>query len=204
MALTPDAVLDAAAALARTEGLDRLSLRAVAGALHVTPMALYRHIGDADALQSATVERVLAALPAVEAAVQASGGGDAWDDRCRRWAHGARAVLAATPGLPRHVLAHWTAIPRTLVAVDGLVAAMPPHTDAVAAANVVFTYVLVRAQAEEELRSVGVDRDLSTLRSMRAEVPFLWANHRRYQRAQLDEHFAFGLDTILRGIDARP
>ncbi len=44
----------------------------------------------------------------------------------------------------------------------------------------------------------------STLRPMRAEVPFLWANRRRYQRAWLDEHFTYGLDTILRGIDARP
>jgi hypothetical protein len=94
-----------------------------------------------------------------------------------------------------------------LLVVDGLVASQPASVDdPVAAANVVFTYVLVRAQAEEELRSApgGGQRDLATLRSMRAQVPLLWANRRRYRRAQLDEHFSFGLDVILRGIDAHP
>jgi AcrR family transcriptional regulator len=193
MALSQEVVLDAAASVASSSGLDALSLRAVAAALEVTPMALYRHVGDAAALEAATVERLLASLPVVS------------DGDCRTWAHSARRVLAATPGLPRHVLLHWTGIPRCLVVVDGLVAAMPPEVDAVAAANLVFTYVLVRAQAEEELRRAGgVSRDLAVLRSMRAQVPFLWANRRRYQRARLDEHFTYGLDAILRGIDARP
>jgi AcrR family transcriptional regulator len=193
MTLSQEVVLDAAAAVASSSGLDALSVRSVASALDVTPMALYRHVGDAAALEAATVERLLASLSVVE------------DGDCRAWAHGARRVLAATPGLARHVLLRWTGIPRCLVVVDRLVAAMPPGADPVAAANVVFTYVLVRAQAEEELRRAGgVSRDLAVLRSMRAEVPLLWANRRRYQRARLDEHFAYGLEAILRGIGAHP
>ncbi|SCW66180.1 transcriptional regulator, TetR family [Sphingobium faniae] len=52
-------VADAAIALADEVGLERLSLRAVAERLHVTPMALYKHISDKTELDAIVAAEVL-------------------------------------------------------------------------------------------------------------------------------------------------
>ena len=63
------ALLDRAMVLAETlrladeRGLDAVSMRAVAERLGVTPMALYRHVGDKRALLDGLVEELLAELP---------------------------------------------------------------------------------------------------------------------------------------------
>lgn len=61
--LTREEVLDATLALADERGLDAVSMRGVARRLDVTPMALYRHVGDKQALLDALVERLLDELP---------------------------------------------------------------------------------------------------------------------------------------------
>jgi AcrR family transcriptional regulator len=57
------AVLDATLALADEEGLAAVSMRAVAARLGVTPMALYRHVGDKGQLLDGLVEQLLLELP---------------------------------------------------------------------------------------------------------------------------------------------
>jgi AcrR family transcriptional regulator len=56
-------VLDATLALADEEGLAAVSMRAVAARLGVTPMALYRHVGDKSQLLDGLVEQLLLELP---------------------------------------------------------------------------------------------------------------------------------------------
>lgn len=51
-----DRILAAARRIHRKRGLDALSLRAVATAVGITPMAIYRHFRDKDALVAALVE----------------------------------------------------------------------------------------------------------------------------------------------------
>src|SRR3954468_21340281 len=63
MAINREAVLDATLALAEERGLDAVSMRAVAARLGVTPMALYRHVGDKQGLLDGLVERLLDELP---------------------------------------------------------------------------------------------------------------------------------------------
>ena len=53
------AVLTAALAIADAEGLGAVSMHAVAARLGVTAMALYRHVGNKDALLDGLVERLL-------------------------------------------------------------------------------------------------------------------------------------------------
>ncbi|RKR86684.1 TetR family transcriptional regulator [Micromonospora pisi] len=57
--LDRDEVLSTALALADADGLDAVTLRRVAAAWNVTPMALYWHFKDKDALLDALVERIL-------------------------------------------------------------------------------------------------------------------------------------------------
>jgi AcrR family transcriptional regulator len=57
--LTRDQILDAALEIADADGLPAVSMRSVAQRLDVTPMALYRHVGDKDALLDGLVERLL-------------------------------------------------------------------------------------------------------------------------------------------------
>jgi AcrR family transcriptional regulator len=52
-------VLDAALALADESGLAAVTMQGVAARLEVTPMALYRHVGDKDGLLDGLVERML-------------------------------------------------------------------------------------------------------------------------------------------------
>jgi len=109
-----------------------------------------------------------------------------------------------TQGLASHVLLEWIHLPRVLIIVDRLASMLeregPAGVDPVAGANAVLVHVLMRAQSEEAVRMGGVDRNLSTLRSLRAEVPFLWAHREEYRRARLDEHFTYGLDALLAGL----
>jgi AcrR family transcriptional regulator len=53
-------VLDAALSVADESGLGAVTMQAVAARLHVTPMALYRHVGDKEGLLDGLVERLLA------------------------------------------------------------------------------------------------------------------------------------------------
>jgi AcrR family transcriptional regulator len=57
--LTPEAILDAAEAIAAREGFGALSMRAVAGRLEAAPMALYNHVATRDALVDGLLDRVL-------------------------------------------------------------------------------------------------------------------------------------------------
>ncbi|MBM2620707.1 TetR family transcriptional regulator [Actinoplanes sp. LDG1-06] len=58
--LDRDELLSTALAIADSDGLDAVTLRRVATEFHVTPMALYWHFKDKDALLDALVERMLA------------------------------------------------------------------------------------------------------------------------------------------------
>jgi AcrR family transcriptional regulator len=60
--LNREEVLDAAARLLDAEGAEAVTMRRLAGRLGVSPMALYRHVGDHDELLLALVDRLAARL----------------------------------------------------------------------------------------------------------------------------------------------
>ena len=61
--LTRDSILDATLQLAEEQGLAAVTMREVARRLEVTPMALYNHVADKQALLDGLVERLLAEMP---------------------------------------------------------------------------------------------------------------------------------------------
>ncbi|GAA5156689.1 TetR/AcrR family transcriptional regulator C-terminal domain-containing protein [Pseudonocardia eucalypti] len=58
--LNPEVIVAAALAVIDRDGLDALSMRAVAGELRMGTMSLYRYVADRDGLESLVVERLLA------------------------------------------------------------------------------------------------------------------------------------------------
>ena len=61
--ISREAVLTAALRLADEQGLEAVTMHAVAKVLNVTPMALYRHVDDKNALLDGLVELLLTEYP---------------------------------------------------------------------------------------------------------------------------------------------
>jgi AcrR family transcriptional regulator len=107
-ALTREAVVDRAVAIADAEGLDAVSIRRLAQEFGVTPMALYWHVQNKDELLAAMGDRIFAdiALPADP--------GAPWDQRLREL------MVGLVAGLRRHPALLPLAFPRVLISPDGL------------------------------------------------------------------------------------
>src|SRR3954453_22979700 len=90
MAIKREDVLDATLALAEERGLDAGSMREVARRLGVTPMALYRHVGDKQGLLDGLVERLLEELPDPAPRLP-------WQERLRRLGESLRATARRHP-----------------------------------------------------------------------------------------------------------
>jgi AcrR family transcriptional regulator len=88
--LTRDAVVDEALALGDERGLAAVTVRGVANRLGVTPMALYRHVGDKDGLLDALADRLYGEL-------RLPGPADEWWDGLAGLARSTRLVLLAHP-----------------------------------------------------------------------------------------------------------
>lgn len=88
--LTREEVLDATLELAEERGLDSVSMRGVAERLGVTPMALYRYVGDKQGLLDGLVERLIRELPDDDPELP-------WRDRLRMIGSGIREVARRHP-----------------------------------------------------------------------------------------------------------
>lgn len=100
-------MLDAALALADESGLDAVTMQAVASRLGVTPMAIYRHVGDKGALLDGVVERLLGEVRLPSEALP-------WPDRLRATARGVRRIGQRHPGVFPLVLQRLVATPAAL------------------------------------------------------------------------------------------
>ena len=92
--LTTQRVVEAALRMADEGGLEALSLRRLAAALGVTPMAIYRHVRNKNHLFDLMADWLLEQLDLASADVPA------WQERLRRLAASILAVLEAHPAAP--------------------------------------------------------------------------------------------------------
>ena len=107
-------ILDAALAIADEQGLDAVTMRAVAARVGLTPMALYPHVGGKDGLLDGIVERLLAELLPM---LQASGGAE---DRLRSVALAVRGVARRHPSAFSLMLSRPSVTPGSLRELDAL------------------------------------------------------------------------------------
>lgn len=85
-------ILDAALAIADEHGIGKVSMRALAERVGVTPMALYRHVSDKAELLDGMVGRLLAGLLPPDA-----GKGQAWHERLTALGYAVRAMARRHP-----------------------------------------------------------------------------------------------------------
>jgi AcrR family transcriptional regulator len=188
------AVAAAGLAITRADGWSAVSLRTVAARLHVTPMALYRVVADADELRMLSADEAAATIqPAHTAELTTT---------LTEWGHAAHTHLSRHRGLATYVAAHWTELPRWLDIVESLLGSA--HSEgitgptAVASTNAVFAYVLARVQLREA--AMPTRRGLVPVRQEPSRYPHVTANRSEFARCEADRHFAIGLDAIVSGV----
>ena len=139
------AVLDAALRLADEQGLAAVTMHAVARSLRVTPMALYRHVADKDALLDGLVELLLTEYPRTAAEGR-------WDERLVALADGIRATARRHPAVFPLLLTRPAVTPAARAARDAVQAALRegglPDPEAARAERLISTAVLGFAASE--------------------------------------------------------
>ena len=139
------AVLDAALRLADEQGLAAVTMHAVARSLRVTPMALYRHVADKDALLDGLVELLLTEYPQPAAEGR-------WDERLVALADGIRATARRHPAVFPLLLTRSALTPAARAARDAVQAALREgglsHLEAARAERLISTAVLGFAASE--------------------------------------------------------
>jgi AcrR family transcriptional regulator len=111
--LTRDRVLSTAVALADQDGIDRLSMRKLAQALDVVPMALYRHVANKDELLDALVDVIVGEIdPPIEEAD--------WKTALRTRILSARRALLRHPWASRLMESRTTPTPVVLGYMDSM------------------------------------------------------------------------------------
>lgn len=197
-------VVAAALDLVDREGVEGLTMRALAKDLGVDPMAVYRHVRDKDDLLGALCDQVLMELDPLDLDAP-------WEPQVRRLAAQVRERLVARPAL-LPALAGGPVTPASLVlardAVELLARAGVPVPLAMAAFGAVFAYVLGFAVLEAALPAPEADARALTDGARKhlglgpevASPPYLDA---AFELMGDPGDFELGLDLLLDGLRAR-
>ena len=143
--ISREEVLAAALRLADEQGLDAVTMHAVARRLQVTPMALYRHVDDKNALLDGLVEVLLGECPLPP-------DGLPWDERLTALAAGIREVARRHPASFPLLLTRPAVTPAARVVRDTVQSALRegglPETEIARAERLISTAVLGFAASE--------------------------------------------------------
>ena len=142
--ISREAVLAAALRLADEQGLEAVTMHAVAKRLGVTPMALYRHVDDKNALLDGLVERLLSEQPLPH--------GGRWDERLVALAAGIRQTARQHPAVFPLLLTRPAVTPAARAARDAVQSALRegglPETEVARAERLLSTAILGFAASE--------------------------------------------------------
>lgn len=117
-ALTLDAIVAAAMAVADREGLAALTMNRVAADLDVTPMALYRYVPGKGDLVALMIDRAVGRPPA-------PGGGD-WRTEVARWARASLSSMQRHGWLLESIIGRVAIGPNWLAWIDAALASVEP------------------------------------------------------------------------------
>lgn len=205
--LTRERVIGAALEIADRDGVDALSMRRVADALGVGTMTLYGYFANKREMLDAIVDA------AVDAPIDPRAAADPdapWRNRLRDLVYTARRVLAEHPGLVQIRLRQPVLRPDALRFAEAALAILTEagfgRADAARSFRLIFTYVFGFAGLSPDDRTAQARREaLAAIAVLEpGDYPSLTAAAAEASEAMAgEESFAFGLERILDGLEAR-
>lgn len=193
-------LVDVAIRIADEEGLDALSLRAVARRLAVTPMALYTYIENKEELVDLVVDRL----------IRERARGFEWPDRykdaLRALAYGVRRLVEEHPVMLEAYQRRGVFTPEAMRTVDDvlerLASAGLSRAEAVDAYAAVHLFVLGYAAIAQH-RSTRLHHGTTAARPDAEAYPTLEAHYDEFLNVLDPERFPRALELILQGVAAR-
>ena len=206
--LTRERILRAGVDLADARGIERLSMRTLAGALGVEAMSLYNHVANKDDLLDGMVDLVMGEIEAPVPAAR-------WRDAMRRRAITSRATYARHPWAPALVDTRPSAGPGRLSSFDATIGCLRSagfsHALTVHALSTLDAFVHGFAAHRLSVAQAAAPDDVAM-----AEALARWLPPERYPALSAlvhehvlpggydeDEAFEFGLDLVLEGLERR-
>lgn len=206
--LTRERLVAEALSVIAADGVDALSMRALATRLKVVPAALYRHVRNKEQLYDLVLDGVLAEVD--DHLDQTL----AWSEQIKILAHRLRTVLDNHPGIAALLKTRDPLGPHSLALAEAFLAplhagGLPPRETGLAF-SLLYDYTLGFALSgptsinEQRLRDAATRSRLHTfLRSLPPDrFPALVALGAHVWVDNRDERFTAGLDTLIDGLQA--
>ncbi len=201
-------VLRAGMELADERGLDGLSMRALGRSLGVEAMSLYNHVANKDDLLDGMVDLVIGEIDVPHP-------DEAWKPALRRRASSSRITYARHPWARRLIHTRASSGPARLHAFEATIGCLRragfSHELTVYALSTLDAYVDGFGTQRLDVAAADVPDDVAMAEAIArwlpaAQYPYLSALiHEHVLRGGYDEEasFAFGLDLVLDGLEAR-
>jgi AcrR family transcriptional regulator len=205
--LTRDRVIEAAMKVMDEEGLDAVSMRRVAREVGVEAMSLYHHVEDKEDLLDGICELVMAEFDFPEPV-------DDWAENCRRGARAWRNLLQAHPAVMR-LFAEQRGPVRSIDSMRPMEFALGilrgsglSDRDTAQAFHAFGGYIQGFVMMELGSIAGGSDEEHMKMHAELAaalpgEFPALQAVSRYFAECDSDEQFEFGLELVIRGLEAK-
>jgi AcrR family transcriptional regulator len=210
LTLTRDRVVAEALTVISTDGVDALSMRALATRLGVVPGALYRHIRGKEQLHDLVVDAVLAEVDRDVRHLLP------WTRQVAELAQRLRTVLENHPGVAGLLKTRDPLSPNSLALTEAFLvplhAAGLPERQTALAYRLIYDYTLGFALGDRTSASEQRVQDATTRRQLQAflrslpidRFPMLTNLGEHLWITNRDERFTANLDTLINGIQATP
>jgi AcrR family transcriptional regulator len=200
-------VIEAAMRVMDEEGLESVSMRRVAREVGVEAMSLYHHVEDKEDLLDGICELVMAEFDFPDRV-------DDWAENCRRGARAWRRLLQAHPAVMR-LFAEQRGPVRSIdsmrpmeFALEILRGAGLSDRDTAQAFHAFGGYIQGFVMMELGSIAGGSDEEHMKMHAelaaaMPGEFPALQAVSKYFAECEPDEQFEFGLELLIRGLEAK-
>jgi AcrR family transcriptional regulator len=210
--LSENAIVDAALAITRTEGLDAVTMRRVAAELDTGAASLYVYVRNRDELVRAMLDRVAETVPRVVPEPER------WREQVHDLMRGFRDALEAHPGLASVLTGDVPTTENVLAGAENLLGILLAggiaSQDAAWAVDILMLIMTATATEADLRRAAGrtteADRDdaIAQIRDIFAGLPatrfpLLIAHASELVAGAGEERFRFAIDTFLDGLAAR-
>jgi AcrR family transcriptional regulator len=210
--LSENAIVDAALAITRAEGLDAVTMRRVAAELDTGAASLYVYVRNRDELLRAMMERVAGMVPRVAPEPER------WREQVHELMRALRTALEAHPGLASVLTGDVPTTENVLAGAESLLGILLAggiaSQDAAWAVDILMLIVTATATETDVRRAAGltsdadVDHAVAVIRDTFAGLPatrfpLLVGHAAELVTGAGDERFRFAIDTFLDGLVAR-